>query len=128
MRLTGIISAVLMLATVASAGDLKPYQTGKLLQTDFATCTAQGKSPEPSCVQYVLESESVVFQIRPKNTKHAVVLPAGERAQFRIDKGVILLHMDGVDYKERPYVVVSISPRTENNTADAGPRRLNHLQ
>jgi len=36
--------------------------------------------------------------------------------------------MDGVDNKERPYVVVSISPRTDSNTAAAGSRRLNHLQ
>jgi len=127
MRLTALIGAVLIFASVASAGDLKPYQIGKL-QTDSAGCTAQSKSPEPSCLQYALESDSVVFHIRPKNAKHAVVLPEGERAQFRIDNGLILLHMDGVDNKERPYVVVSISPRTESNTADAGPRRLNHLQ
>jgi len=128
MRLSALIGAVLILASVASAGDLKPYQTGKLLQPDSANCAAQSKSSEPSCLQYDLESDSVVFHIRPKNAKHAVVLPVGERAQFRIDKGVILLHMDGVDSKERPYVVVSISPRTESKTADAGPRRINHLQ
>ena len=127
MRPTALIGAVLTLASIASAGDLKPYQTGKL-QTDAASCAAQSKSPEASCRQYVLESDSVVFHIRPKNAKHAATLPVGERAQFRIDNGLILLHMDGVDDKERPYVVVSISPRTENNTADAGPRRLNHLQ
>lgn len=128
MRLSALIGAVLILASVASAGDLKPYQTGKLLQPDSANCAAQSKSSEPSCLQYDLESDSVVFHIRPKNAKHAVALPAGERAQFRIDKGVILLRMDGVDNKERPYVVVSISPRTDSNTAAAGSRRLNHLQ
>jgi len=128
MRLSALIGAVLIFASIASAGDLKPYQTGKLLHPDSANCAAQYKSSEPSCLQYDLESDSVVFHIRPKNAKHAVALPAGERAQFRIDKGVILLHMDGVDNKERPYVVVSISPRTDSNTADAGPRRLNHLQ
>jgi hypothetical protein len=128
MRPTALIGAVFILASIASAADLKPYQTGKLLQTDSANCTAQSNSSEPSCLQYALESDSVVFHIRPKNAKHAVALPVGERAQFRIDKGVILLHMDGVDNTERPYVVVSISPRTESNTADAGPRRLNHLQ
>src|SRR5690348_4897728 len=128
MRLTALIGAVLTLASIASAGDLKPYQTGKLLQTDSANCTAQSKSSEASCMQYVLESDSVVFHIRPKNAKHAVALPVGERAQFRIDNGLILLHMDGVDSKESPYVVVSISPRTDSNTAEAGPRRLNHLQ
>jgi hypothetical protein len=127
MRLTALIGAVLILASAASAGDLRPYQTGKLLQSD-SDCSVQSKSSESSCVQYVLESDSVVFHIRPKNAKHAVVLPIGERAQFRIDKGLILLHMDGVDDQERAYVVVSISPLTENNTADAGPRRVNHLQ
>ena len=128
MRSTALIGAVLILGSIASAGDLKPYQTGKLLQTDSANCTAQSRSSEPACLQYVLESDSVVFQIRPKDAKHAVALPVGERAQFRIDKGMILLHMDGVDSKERPYVVVSIAPRTDSNTADAGPIRLNHLQ
>jgi hypothetical protein len=128
MRSTALIGAVLTLASIAFAGDLKPYQTGKLLQPDSANCPAQSKSLEPSCRQYDLESDSVVFHIRPKNAKHAVALPVGERAQFRIDNGLILLHMDGVDNKEYPYVVVSISPRTENSTADAGPRRLNHLQ
>jgi hypothetical protein len=128
MRLTAVIGAVLILASVAFAGDLTPYQTGKLLPSDSENCPSQNKSSETSCQQYVLESDSVVFHIRPKNAKHAVVLPVGERAQFRIDKGVILLHMDGVDNKERRYVVVSISPRAESNTADAGPRHLNHLQ
>lgn len=128
MRSTALIGAVLILTSASFADDLKPYQTGKLLQSDSANCTAQSKSPEGACLQYALESDSVVFHIRPKKAKHAVALPVGERAQFRIDKGVILLHMDGVDNKERPYVVVSISPRTETNTADAGPRRVNHLQ
>src|SRR5215469_16305244 len=127
MRLTALIGAVLILVSAASAGDLRPYQTGKLLQSD-SNCSVQSTSSEPSCVQYVLESDSVVFHIRPKNAKHAVALPIGERAQFRIDKGLILLHMDGVDNQERPYVVVSISPLTESNTADAGPKRVNHLQ
>lgn len=128
MRSTALIGVLLILASIALADDLKPYQTGKLLQSDSASCISQSKSPDGACLQYALESDSVVFHIRAKNAKHAVALPVGERAQFRIDKGVILLHMDGVDNKERPYVVVSISPRTETSTADAGPRRLNHLQ
>jgi len=127
MRSTALMGAVLTLASAAYAADLKPYQTGKL-ETDSANCAAQNKSLKPSCLHYVLESDSVVFHIRPKNTKHAVALPEGERAQFRINNGLILLHMDGVDNQEHPYVVVSISPRTESHTADAGPRRLNHLQ
>lgn len=128
MRSAALIGAVLILASASFADDLKPYQTGKLLQSDSVNCSTQSKSSNGACLQYALESDGVVFHIRPKNAKHAVALPVGERAQFRIDKGVILLHMDGVDSKERPYVVVSISPRTESKTADAGPRRINHLQ
>lgn len=126
MRSTALIGTVLIFASVSFADDLKPYQTGKLLKSD-SNCSAESEA-KPSCLQYALESDSVVFHIRPKSAKHAVALPIGERAQFRIEKGMILLHMDGVDNKERPYVVVSISPRTESNTADAGPKRLNHLQ
>lgn len=128
IRSTILFSAIVAFASLVYADDLKPYQTGKLLQTDSASCATQKKSSNPACVQYVLESDSVVFHIRPKNPKHAVALPAGERAQFRIDNGLLLLHVDGVDNTERPYIVVSISPRTESNTADVRPTRLNHLQ
>jgi len=121
--------AILAFASLAYADELKPYQTGKLLRMDSVPCTVgNAKSQESLCLQYVLEADGVVFHIRPRNAKHVVVLPAGERAQFRIDKGRLLMRMDGVDSKERQYAVVSISPRSDNSTADATPARLNHLQ
>lgn len=126
MRSTVLFSAVIVLASFAYADDLKPLQTGKLLQMESVPCSA--KAQESLCVQYVLEADSVLFHIRPKSGKHAIVLPVGERAQFRIERGGILLHMDGVDSRDRQYVVVSLAPRTENNAADARPVRLNHLQ
>jgi hypothetical protein len=39
----------------------------------------------------------------------------------------MLLRVEYLDSKEREYVVVSITPRSES-TADATPARLNHLQ
>jgi|SRR5579872_2478936 len=126
IRSTIVLSAILVFASLAYADDLKPYQTGKLLQMESVPCSTD--HARPLCLQYVLEADSVVFHIRPKNGKHAVALPVGERAQFRIEKGRILMHMDGVDNTERQYVVVSLSPRSESSTADAAPVRLNHLQ
>lgn len=124
--ITYSFSAILVLASFAFADDLKPYQTGKLLQMDSVPCSVN--HTRPLCLQYVLEADSVVFHLRAKSGKHAVALPIGERAQFRIEKGHILMHMDGVDSTERQYVVVSLSPRSENSTADAAPVRFNHLQ
>ena len=124
--ITSSFSAILIFASFAHADDLKPYQIGKLLQIESVPCSA--RSQEHLCAQYVLEADSVVFHLRPRNGKHAVALPVGERAQFRIEKGRILMHMDGVDNRERQYVVVSLAPRSQSSTADAAPVRLNHLQ
>jgi len=128
MRSTWLFSALLLLASICDAQDLKPYQTGKLLQMDSVPCHASQKAQEPVCQVYQLQADSVVFHMRPKTAKHAPLLPVGARAQFRIVKGNILLHMDGIDSKERQYVVISMSPRTESDAADAAPLKLNHLQ
>jgi len=123
------LGMILAFASLANADDLKPYQTGKLLEMESVPCTiATAKSQKQRCLQYVLEADGVIFHIRPRNAKHVVVLPVGERAQFRIDKGMILIHMDGVDSHEQQYVVVSLNPSSDQSTADATPVRLNHLQ
>jgi len=128
IRKSFLCAALILCASFAWTQEPKPLQTGKLLQMDSVPCHASQKAQEPQCQVYQLESDSVVFHIRPKSAKHAALLPVGERAQFRIEKGNILLHMDGVDSQEREYIVVSMSPRTESDSADASPMRLNHLQ
>ena len=120
--------ALLLCASFAWTQDPKPLQTGKLLQVEPVPCHISQKAQEPRCQIYLLESDSVVFHIRSKNASHAPLLPVGERAQFRIANGNILLHMDGIDSTEREYIVVSMSPRTVSDSADASPARLNHLQ
>jgi hypothetical protein len=123
-----LFTALLLCASFAWAQDLKPFQTGKLLQMEPVPCHASEKTQEPRCQVYWLEADSVVFHIRPKSARNAPLLPVGERAQFRIANGNILLHMDGIDSQEREYIVVSMSPRTESDSADASPARVNHLQ
>jgi hypothetical protein len=123
MRSSFMLGAMLLVASVAFAQDPKPYQAGRLSLADPA-CVSQ----EKSCQQYVLEADGVVFHIRPKHLKHALSLPEGDRAEFRIQNGNILLRIEGFEDTEREYVVMSIAPRSENNAADARPVRLNHLQ
>ncbi len=137
---------VLGLASAAYAKDPKPYQTGKLVQMDSVSCgvaekdaksfagemlgtdSGNKKTQEVLCQEYVLQAERVVFRIRPRDEKHPVLLPVGDQAQFRLDKDKMLLRVEDLDNKEREYVVVSMTPRTDTNTADASPSRPNHLQ
>lgn len=141
-----MLSIVLALSLLASAKDPKPYQTGKLMQMDSVPCgtaekdstTVAGemlgrdagskKTHEILCQEYVLQTERVVYRIRPRDDKQPVLLPVGEQAQFRMEKDKMLLRVEGVDSKERAYLVVSMTPRSDSSTADAYPVRLNHLQ
>jgi hypothetical protein len=146
MRSKLMVCLVLGLASAAYAKDPKAYQTGKLLQMDSVQCgiaekdaksfagemlgsdSGSKKTEELFCQEYVLQSDKVIYRVRPRDEKHPVLLPVGEYAQFRLDKDKMLLRVEGVENKEREYIVVSMTPRTDSNTADATPTRLNHLQ
>jgi len=129
----------------AFAKEPRPYQTGKLLQMESAPCgmaekdaksfagemlgtdSGSKKTQEVLCQEYLLESERVIYRIRPRDEKHPVLLPVGEHAQFRIERDKMLLRVEDLGSKEREYIVVSMTPRTDTNSADAAPR-INHLQ
>jgi len=146
MRSKLIVCIVLGLASAAYAKDPKPYKTGTLLQMDSVSCgmaekdaksfagemlgtdSGNKKTQEVLCQEYVLQSDRVIFRIRPRDEKHPVLLPVGDQAQFRLEKDKMLLRVEDLDNKEREYVVVSMTPRTETSTADASPSRPNHLQ
>jgi hypothetical protein len=70
----------------------------------------------------------VIYRIRPRDEKHPILLPVGEKAQFRLVKDKMLLRVEDLDIKERKYIVVSMTPRTDSSTAEASTSRLNHLQ
>jgi hypothetical protein len=145
-----VLGVILGLASAAYAKDPKPYETGKLLQMDSVKCgVAEGvaendaqssagemlcsdstpkKTQKLLCQEYVLQAESVIYRIRPRARKHPVILPVGERAQFRMQKDRMLLRVEDRDGIEREYIVVSMTPRTDPSSADARPVRLNHLQ
>lgn len=83
--------------------------TGELLGTD-----SQSKNTrEVLCQEYVLQSDRVIYRIRPKDEKHPVLLPIGEIAQFRIHKDKLILRVPEGDGKEREYIVLSMTPRED---------------
>src|SRR5436305_6907123 len=146
MRATLALCMLLGLVTMALAKDPKPYQTGKLLQMDSVQCgmaekdgtslagemlgtnSGSKKTKELLCQEYLLQSERIIYRIRPRDEKHPVLLPVGEQAQFRLQKDKMLLRVEDLDSKEREYIVVSMTPRSESSTADNNPGRVNHLQ
>lgn len=146
MRSRLILCVILGLAASAHAKDPKSYQAGKLLQMDSVPCgtsekdsasvagemlgtnSGNKKTHELLCQEYVLQAERVIYRIRPRDDKHPVLLPVGERAQFRLQKDKMLLRVEDLDNKEREYIVVSMTPRSDNSTAEAAPPRLSQLQ
>ena len=119
MRCKSLVLASLLLVATAYAKEPKAYQDGKLLQMDSVQCgmddkdAKKGKTHELLCQEYVVQTDQVVYRIRPKDDKHPVLLPIGRNAQFRLDKNKMLLRVEGLDGKEREYVVVSMTPRQD---------------
>jgi len=106
MKVQQILAFALLTAVAASPAAQareKHYQSGKLLRMDSVSCgmdqkngktlagemlgtdSAHMKTKELLCPEYVLETDKIVYHIRPKDDKHPVLLPIGEKAQFRLD-------------------------------------------
>ena len=129
--------AIVLLAALAQAKEPKHFQSGKLLKMQSVKCgtdekngksvagemlgtdSSHMKTHELLCQEYVLETDNLVYTIRPKDDKHPVLLPVGEKAQFRLDKDKMLLRVEDLDDKEREYVVVSMLPKDSPETASA---------
>jgi hypothetical protein len=127
----------LLCASFAYAKDRPAPQSGSILQMDSVNCGTDQKSDHSLageiigtdnahqkmhtllCQEYVLQTDRVTYRVRPKDDKHPALLPVGEKAQFYIEKGFMKLRVEGVDDKERDYVVVSMTPRADAQTASS---------
>ena len=145
MRYKLLVLASILLSAAAYAKEPKAYQSGKLLQMDSVKCgvdekdgksfagemigtdSGHKKTQELLCQEYLLQTDKMVYRIRPRDEKHPALLPVGERAQFRLEKDKLLLRVEDLDNRERQYIVVSMTPRGDSS-ADASPVRLNHAQ
>ena len=135
-----ILIAALLFTSFAYAKEPKHHQTGTLLQMDSAECgvdensgksiigdlvgtdSAHKKTHALLCQEYLLQSDTVIYRIRPRDEKHPVLLPVGEKAQFRIQKDKMLLLVEDIDEKEREYNVVSMTPRLDKSSASASSK------
>jgi len=125
----------LLFAGVCSAKE-HDYQKGTLIRMDSSACGTQEKgsktvageifgtdgqhkqTQEMLCQEYILQSDHVVYRIRPKDDKHPALLPIGETAQFRINKDKLILRVPEFDGKEREYIVVSMTPREKESVPE----------
>jgi hypothetical protein len=127
--------AFVLLTTFALAKDPKHYHSGRLMKMESVKCgtdekngksfagemigtdSSHMKTRELLCQQYILETDKLVYTVRPKDEKHPALLPIGESAQFRLEKDKMLLRVEDLDNKEREYIVVSIVPKGSAETA-----------
>lgn len=126
-----ILLLAVFCTSIAYAKDRPVSQSGTLLQMDSVECGTDQKSGKTFagellgtdaahqkmhmllCPEYLLQTDRILYRIRPKDEKHPVLLPVGEKAQFRMDKDHMRLRVEDLDNKERDYVVVSMTPRRE---------------
>lgn len=126
------LSLVLGVSPIA-AGKEKKGQRGMLESMQSVPCGAKQRgvtglgsvfasvgvesvnSHEQLCPQYLLRADDMDYHIRPKDLKHAAVLPVGHEAEFKIKKDRMLLKIPDGDKKERDYLVVSMEPSNAEN-------------
>jgi len=102
-HLTGTISNMDAVSCGVDENSGKSF-VGEIVGTDGA----HKRSREMLCQEYVLKTDHGMYRIRPRDEKHPVLLPVGERAQFRIKKDKLLLAVPELDGKEREYSVTSM--------------------
>lgn len=126
---------VLGALSVSQAKDRPAYEKGKLTKMESVPCgysqssgkgvvgeitgtdSAKTKTQEVLCEEYTLETKNVIYRIRPKDTKHPVLLPIGGEADFRIHKDELLLRVPEADDKECSYQVLSMAPRSDSDNS-----------
>ena len=137
MKTSHCLLVLLASASTCAAKDHPDYQNGKILQMESTACGMQEKgsktvageilgtdgqhkkTQELLCQEYTLQSERLIYRIRPKDDKHPALLPIGETAQFRLHKDKLILRVAEGDGKEREYIVVSMTPREDHHEAVA---------
>jgi hypothetical protein len=134
---TKLLLCVLLFSIAAQARAPRQYQSGTLLSMNGVECgldensgksfagevlgtdSAHKKTHELLCHEYVLQTDRITYRIRPRDEKHPVLLPIGEKAQFRIEKDKMILRVEDLDDKERDYSVVSMTMRSDVGNSDS---------
>lgn len=132
MKIWILAGLSLSVAFATQAQEKKGYELATLVRMDSANCgvaendgkaiageisgtdAKHKKTEQVLCQEYVLQTDRIVYRIRPTETKHTFLLQVGQQAEFRIHKDRMQLRMlDTKDNKEREYLVVSVAARTD---------------
>jgi hypothetical protein len=135
---TAVFCGVLLFGMAMQAKDAPSYQSGVLKEMTSVECgfeqkgakgivgelvgtdNSHSKTRKTFCQEYVLQTDNVIYHIRPREEKHPALLPVGEKAMFRMKKDFMVLKTPEGDNKEREYDVVSMTPVQENKASAAG--------
>src|SRR5580700_7653621 len=128
VSLIAALALVLAVPSIAAGKD-KKGQRGMLESMQSVPCGAKERgltglgsmiasvgvehvnSHEQLCPQYLLRTDEMDYHIRPMDLKHAVVLPIGKEAEFKIKKDRLILRIvDGDKKQQWDYQVVSMQP------------------
>src|SRR5690348_12965504 len=138
MKIAALTGVLILGAVAVQAKDGPSYQAGVLKEMTSVECgyeqkSAKGlmgelvgtddshsKTRKTFCQEYVLETNHVVYHIRPREEKHPALLPVGEKALFRMKKELMVLKVPEGDDKEREYDVVSMLPVQANDSSSTG--------
>ena len=138
-----LIAALALFLAVSSiaAGKDKRGQRGMLESMQSVPCGAKERgltglgamvgsigvahvnSHEQLCPQYLLRTDEMDYHIRPVDTKHAVVLPIGHEAEFKIKKDRLFLKVVDGDKKQLAYQVVSMQPANSEGKVESSAYR-----
>jgi hypothetical protein len=80
-------------------------------------------SHEQLCPQYLLRTDEMDYHIRPMDMKHAVILPVGHEAEYKIKKDRLFLRVPDGDKKARAYQVVSMQPVSSDGSVQSSAYR-----
>ena len=83
-------------------------------------------SNEKLCPQYLLRTDEMDYEIRPKDVKHGSILPVGQEGEFKIKKNQMYLSFpEAQDRKARAYRVVGMNPNRPDTDKET-PARLDN--
>ena len=144
MRIKSAVTVALALACVfpmtASAKKKKVQPRGMLESMQSVPCGAKQRglagvgsiwasvgvthvnSTEKLCPQYLVRTDDMDYEIRPKDMKHPDVLPIGQEVEIKLRKD----HMDVKlpdGGKTLTYIVVSMQPANQGGGAVSGAAR-----
>ena len=125
-----ILSLVLAAAAPLSAGDKKKKQPDRAMleKMEAVPCGAKQRgltglgsvwasagithvnSDEKLCPQYLLRTDDMEYEIRPRDKRHPAVLPVGQEVVFKVKNDRMSVKCPEGDNKARSYQVVAMRP------------------